>query len=165
MRETPVAFSLPQRLVHWAMAGLIVFNLLLPDGMNEWAHLLRQGQVPTPEQVASANIHAYVGIAVLALAVLRLALRFVQGAPAEPEAEPAVLKLAAKIGHGAFYLLFFALPFSGIARYYFGSETAGFVHSGPLKALMWALIGLHVGAAVMQQFYWKTGIMKRMTSG
>lgn len=161
----PVAFSLPQRIVHWTMAALIVFNLLLPDGMNRWAHLLRQGQVPTPEQIASANIHAYVGIAVLALAVLRLALRLFQGAPAEPEGEPPVLKLAARIGHVAFYVLFFVLPLTGIARYYFGSEAAGFLHSGPLKALMWVLIGVHVGAAVMHQFYWKTGIMKRMTSG
>lgn len=165
MREMPDAFSLPQRFVHWAMAVLIVFNLLLPDGMNAWAHLLRRGQVPTPDQVASVNIHAYVGLAVLALAVLRVALRFVQGAPVEPVGEPPVLKLAARISHVAFYVLFFVMPLTGVARYYFGSEGAGFLHSGPLKALMWVLIGVHVGAAVLHQFYWKTGIMKRMTSG
>lgn len=165
MPDRPGSFSLPQSAIHWTMALLIVFNLLFSDSMSRWGRLASRGETPTADQVASANIHAYVGIAVLALAVLRLLLRFVQGVPEEPAGEPAFLKLASRVGHVAFYTLFFAMPLSGIAGYYFGVEAAGSVHSGPLKVLMWGLIAVHVAAALLHQFYWKTDVLKRMTSG
>lgn len=165
MVDGPSAFSLPQRIIHWGMVLLIGFNLLFADGMSSWGHLVRRGETPTADQVASANIHAYVGIAILGLAALRLMLRLVQGAPEEPPGEPPLLKLASKISHVAFYALFFAMPLSGIAAYYFGAQAVGSIHSGPLKMLMWVLIGIHVAAALLHQFYWRTDVMKRMTTG
>ncbi len=74
----PTAYSLPQRVLHWLMALLIFFNLIFSDGMEHWSRLLRHGQPVTPDDVGSANIHAYVGIAILVLALCRLALRLVQ---------------------------------------------------------------------------------------
>lgn len=165
MTDTSIAFSIPQRLIHWVMAMLIAFNLLFADGMSRWSHLIRRGEVPNADEIASANIHAYVGLAILALAIIRLGLRLVQGAPAAPVGEPPILQLAAKVGQLAFYLLFFAMPLSGVARYYFGVEAAGSIHSGPLKLLMWLLIATHVAAALAHQFYWKTDLLKRMTNG
>lgn len=161
----PTTFSLPQRMLHWAMFALIVFNLLFSDGMSRWDRLVSRGEVPTALEIGSANIHAYVGIAILVLAVIRVAVRLVQGAPAEPAQEPPVLQLLSRIGHIAFYALFFLIPLSGIARYYFGVELAGTIHAGPLKALMWILIALHVAAVAVHQFYWKTDVLKRMTRG
>lgn len=79
-----VSFSVPQRIIHWAMALLIFFNLVFPDGMEHAYRLMRRGETLTPEQISSANIHAYVGFAVLFLAVLRLCLRFFQGVPPHP---------------------------------------------------------------------------------
>lgn len=161
----PTTFSLPQRMLHWAMFTLIVFNLLFSDGMSRWDRLVSRSEVPTAPEIGSANIHAYVGIAILVLAVIRVAVRLVQGAPAEPAQEPPVLQRLSRIGHIAFYALFFLMPLSGIARYYFGVELAGTVHAGPLKALMWILIALHVAAVAVHQFYWKTDVLKRMTRG
>lgn len=161
----PTTFSLPQRVLHWAMFALIVFNLLFSDGMSHWNRLVSRGEVVTAADVTSANIHAYVGIVILMLALVRVMLRLVQGAPAEPEQEPPLLQFLARIGHLAFYALFFLMPLSGIARYYFGVELAGTVHAGPLKALLWTLIVVHVAAVAAHQFYWKTNILKRMTSG
>lgn len=94
-----MGYSLSQRFLHWTVALLIFFNLLFPDGMNIWHRLMRRGQVPTPEQISSANIHAYVGIAILLLAVVRLGLRFFQGVPAEAAEEPAIFRLAARLAH------------------------------------------------------------------
>ncbi len=76
------SYSLPQRLVHWTMALLIFYNLLFPDGMNAWHRVIRHGGAPSPEQIASANVHAYIGIAILVLAVLRVCLRLFQGVAA-----------------------------------------------------------------------------------
>lgn len=162
---SPDAFSLPQRILHWLMFLLISFNLIFSDGMEHWNRLVRRGEPVTPEDVSAANIHAYVGIAILCLAGLRLLLRLTQGAPAAPPQEPALFRLAAKLAHGAFYLLFFAMPLSGIAAYYFGVSQAGFLHGGPLKAVFWALIAAHVAAVAVHQFYWKTAVLSRMTKG
>ncbi|AJY46092.1 cytochrome b [Martelella endophytica] len=165
MHQTPVSFSVPQRILHWAVALLVFFNLLFPDGMGRWAHLFFSGEPVPADVVASANIHAYVGIAVLVLALIRLALRLIQGVPADPEDEPAIFRLLSKVAHWTFYLLFIAMPLAGMAGYYLGSGAAAEIHGGPMKVLMWALIVAHVGAVAVHQFYWKTGILKRMTTG
>lgn len=147
------------------MALLIFFNLIFSDGIETWDRLQDTGTPLSADQAFAANLHAYVGIAILVLAVLRLGLRFVSGAPDAPANEPALAKLAGKIGHGIFYLLFFIMPATGIAKYYFGVDTAGFLHAGPLKLLMWVLIVAHVAAALVHQFYWKTDVLQRMTKG
>jgi cytochrome b561 len=158
-------YSLSQRFLHWAVAALIFFNLLFPDGMNVWNRLVRRGEVPTPEQVSEANIHAYAGIAILLLAVLRLGLRFVQGVPPEVAEEPAIFRLAAKLVHACLYFLIFAMPLSGIAAYYFGVVPAGFVHADVLKVILWALLAVHVAGVLVHQFYWKSNVLRRMTIG
>ncbi|QFY61609.1 cytochrome b [Rhizobium grahamii] len=166
MRSTPVdAFSLPQRLLHWGMALLIFFNLLFPDGMNEWHRAMRHGNVPSADQVAAANIHAYVGIAILVLAIVRVCLRLLQGAPAEIEDEPLLFRVAAKAVHVGLYAFIFVMPLTGIAAYYFGANTAGSLHADVLKVILWVLIAAHVAGALVHQFYWKTNVLRRMTVG
>lgn len=161
----PASYSIPQKALHWLMALLILFNLIFSDAMEEVAEAYERGEVPSPEDLTFANIHAYVGIAVICLGLVRLAVRLTRGAPPAPAEEPPLLALAAKLAHGTFYALFFLIPLSGIGAYYFGNETAGFVHGGPLKSLMWLLIAVHILALLVHQFYWKTPVAKRMTRG
>ncbi|WP_176082930.1 cytochrome b/b6 domain-containing protein [Martelella sp. HB161492] len=162
---TPLSFSLSQRILHWAMMLLIFFNLIFSDGMEHWSRLVSSGQTATADEISSANIHAYVGIAILVLALLRLALRLSRGVPAEPEQEPPVLQLAARIAHWTFYILFILMPVSGMLAYYGGVDIAGEVHGGPLKVLLWALIVAHVAAVVVHQYWWKSDVLRRMTRG
>src|SRR6218665_3243883 len=161
--SAPVSFSVAQRILHWTMALLIFFNLLFTEGVEKWGREFFGGREPTPDQVSSANIHAFVGITVLVLAAIRLCLRFIQGAPPEPKEEPFLLRLAARVAHWAFYALFFIMPFAGIGAYFFGNKTAAFAHIGPMKNVMWALIAAHILGVLVHQFYWKTNILKRMT--
>lgn len=165
VRATPVSFSLPQRVLHWLMALLILFNLLFTDAVEVWGIEFFGGRTPTPEQVNAANIHAYVGITILVLAAIRLCLRFIQGVPPEPKEEPALLRFVARLAHWAFYAMFFVMPFAGIGAYYFGNSTAAFAHIGPMKTIMWVLIVGHILGALVHHFYWKTDVLKRMTSG
>jgi len=160
-----MGYSLSQRFLHWAVALLIFFNLLFPDGMNIWHRLMRRGQIPTPEQISSANIHAYVGIAILLLAVVRLGLRFINGVPPEAAEEPAIFRLAARLAHAGLYILIFTMPLSGIAAYYFGIDSAGSIHADVLKIILWALITAHVAGALVHHFYWKSNVLRRMTLG
>lgn len=161
----PASYSIPQRILHWGMALLIFFNLLFAEGMEHWNHLVKRGQPITPDDIASANIHAYVGIAILVLAVVRLALRHIQGVPATPAEEPPLLSLVAKVTHGLLYLLLLIMPLSGIAAYYFGAKLAGDLHADVLKVVLWALLAAHIAGALVHQFYWKTNVLARMTRG
>lgn len=159
---TVTGYSIPQKALHWTMALLILFNLIFPDGMEHWNRLMRRGEPITPDDIASANIHAYVGIAVLVLCLVRLCLRLVQGVPEAPADEPPIAKLVAKVTHWAFYAIFLAMPLSGIGKYYFGNDIAGELHGGPIKLLLWALIVLHILGVLVHQFFWRTNLLRRM---
>ena len=161
----PVSYSIPQRALHWSMAALIFFNLLFTEGMEHWHHLVKRGQTVTPDDLASANIHAYVGIAILVLAVVRIGLRLVQGAPQPPAQEPPLLKFVAQATHGLLYVLLLAMPLSGAAAYYFNIGSAGDLHADVLKVVLWLLLGAHIAGALVHQFYWKTNVLARMTRG
>jgi cytochrome b561 len=161
----PLNYSIPQRILHWGMFLLILFNLLFTDGIEVWHRAVRRSLAITPEMVSSANIHAYVGIAILVFAALRIALRLVQGVPALPSEEPKQLQWIAKATHGILYLLMLAMPATGIAAYYFDVGTAGDIHADVLKVVLWVLVGLHVAGALVQKFYFKTDVLDRMTKG
>jgi cytochrome b561 len=165
MKSAPIAFSLWQRIAHWLTAILVLFNLTFSDNITTWYRAVRRTGSATADQVSSANIHAYVGIAILVLIVLRLALRFKSGVPAAPPEEPTIFRVGAKIAHVALYLLLIALPLSGIAAYYFGIDQAGSIHADVLKIVLWVLIGAHVAGALVHHFYWKTNVLRRMTLG
>lgn len=163
--QTPISFSPLQRILHWLTAALVLFNLLLPDGMSTWNRSIKRTGSATADQVASANIHAYVGIAILLLVVFRLVLRVKYGVPASPTQEPALFRLAAKAAHALLYVLLIALPLTGMAAYYLGYSGAGDLHADILKVVLWALIAGHVLGALVHQFYWKTNVLRRMTVG
>lgn len=161
----PLVYSVPQRALHWITTALILYSLLLPGQIERVVDLLGGGKSPTAEEWTSANIHIYIGFTVLGLTLLRIILRLVQGAPAAPASEPALLRRLAAATHGALYLLLLAMPAAGIAKFYFGVGIAGFLHGGPMKLALWILVGLHVAGALVHKFYWKTDVVERMTSG
>lgn len=165
MASETVSYSVSQRVLHWLVVALVFFNLLLPEGMEDWSEAVEDGGTATAEQLASANLHAYAGIAILVLTLCRLALRLTVKVPLLPSEEPPLFRLAAKVTHAALYVLTIALPFSGMAAYYLGIEQAGEAHGGPLKLLLWLVIAAHVLGVLVHQFYWKTNILRRMTVG
>ncbi|MFN7025107.1 MAG: cytochrome b [Pseudorhizobium sp.] len=159
------AYSRIQRFLHWLVVALVFFNLLLPDGMAEWSRAVRGVGAATAEQVTTANLHAFAGIAIFILTLFRIVLRLTMKGPALPTEEPPVFRMAAKVAHLLLYVLTIALPLSGIGAYYFGNQQAGVVHAGPLKALLWLLVIAHVLGVLVHQFYWKTNVLRRMTTG
>jgi cytochrome b561 len=161
----PTVYSIPQRVLHWLTALLILYSLLWPGQIERVADLVGGGKTPTADEWSSANLHIYIGFAIIGLTVLRLILRVVQGAPAAPAAEPPFFRLVAKAAHGLLYVLLFAMPLAGIAKFYLGVDLAGFIHGGPMKLLLWILIAGHVLGVLVHKFYWKTDVLERMTRG
>ena len=106
MKNTSGLFALPARILHWLMAAMILAMLFIGVGMvasvsERHAWLLR--------------IHKPLGIAILLLAVVRLAVRLRHPPPPLPADLPALQKLAAHASHWLLYALMIAMPLVGWA--------------------------------------------------
>ena len=153
-------FSLTQIALHWGVAVLIIYQLLMGDDMSG---LWRQIQQTGPQATTTAAwIHIITGVAVLALVLWRLTLRFTRGVPAAPEGESRALKLAGDAGHILLYVLMIALPVTGLLAWYAGITSLADLHGGILKALLWLVIVGHVAAALYHHFILKDGLLNRM---
>jgi hypothetical protein len=106
MNATPDRFAPAARALHWLMAVLIVAMLFIGVGMvatvsarHEWL----------------LAIHKPLGIAILLLAVVRLAVRLRHPPPPLPADLPGWQALAAKASHVLLYALMLFLPLLGWA--------------------------------------------------
>src|SRR6201996_2743186 len=99
-------FAAPQRLLHWLMALCILSMLFIGVGMVSTV---------TSKYLTLVQIHKPLGIAILILALIRLALRLYYGAPALPADLPEPIKLAANLSQYIFYALMIAMPLIGWA--------------------------------------------------
>ncbi|MBT8409149.1 MAG: cytochrome b/b6 domain-containing protein [Alphaproteobacteria bacterium] len=157
----PTGYSRAQIALHWITAALVAAQLVLHDPI-EWAF---DKSVETGAFVFTAGgiAHLASGTLVLGLVMWRLILRNERGAPAAPAGEPDWAKRVSRIAHLAFYALLLALPITGAATWGVLSETGGDVHE-TLSNVLFALILAHVGAVLVHQFVWKTGLIRRMVA-
>lgn len=163
-------------LLHWLMAILIFSAFALGITMTD---------IPdqTPTKLRYYSWHKWLGVTILALAMLRLLWRITHSAPPYPASMPKWQQNAAHAVHHLLYLLFFSAPISG----YFYSLSVGVpvVYFGvlPLPELIGPnpdlkdslrllhkvcnislaiLVLAHIGAALKHHFVDKDGIFKRI---
>src|SRR4051794_37467519 len=96
--------------------------------MGRANHALHRGQTLTPEQNTDVTLHVWIGFAVLAAALVRLALRVRFGAPPAPADEGRLVQVLGRLSHHAFYVLLVVVPVTGIVAYYW-LPALGDVHS------------------------------------
>src|SRR3984885_3142665 len=154
-------FTVAQRVIHWLMAICILAMLFIGVGMESTI---------MPKYLTLVSIHKPLGIAILVLALVRLAVRLRYGSPPLPAALPEPMKLAAYLSHYALYALMIGMPLIGwgmlsAAAYpvvlYGGVQLPAVLRlSESLHTLLWdahfclafaffALTLLHVAAALM----------------
>ena len=104
--DSRLRFTPLQRVLHWVMAIGILAMLFIGVGMVSTIG---------PGYLTLVGIHKPLGIAILVLALVRLAVRLRHGAPPLPADMPEPMKLAARLSHVAFYALMIALPLIGWA--------------------------------------------------
>ncbi|NIZ08565.1 cytochrome b [Pseudooceanicola sp. HF7] len=158
-RIPPAIYSKPQIYLHWAIALLVLFQLIFDMGMGRAFHQMMEGTATGP---GLAIVHIVVGVTVLVLMIARLGLRLTRGAPPLPQEEPGPLKALAGIVHWVFYALLVLIPLSGLAAWFGQVAPAAGAHE-VLTTLLWAVIALHVAGALYQQFVLKTGLLRRMS--
>ena len=169
-------FTVPQRLLHWLMAICILSMLFIGVGMVSTV---------TPKYLTLVQIHKPLGITILVLALIRLTLRIVYGAPALPADLPEPIKLAANLSQYIFYVLMIAMPLIGWAMLSAASYPVvlfGSVHlpsilplSPSLHTLLWhahyflafaffAFILMHVSAILFHKLIRNDGIFETMAT-
>jgi cytochrome b561 len=169
-------FTPLQRLLHWLMAACILAMLFIGVGMVSTV---------MPTYLTLVSIHKPLGIAILVLALMRLALRLRYGAPTLPADLPEPMKLAAQASHYAFYALMIAMPLIGwgmLSAAAYPVVLFGGLHLPPilpqsdsLHALLWdahfylafaffALILLHVAVALFHALVRRDGVFETMAS-
>ena len=177
---TQARFNPLQRLLHWLMALCILAMLFIGVGMVSTI---------TPKYLTLVAIHKPLGIAILVLALIRLALRLRFGAPSLPADLPESMKLAAHLSHYVLYALMIAMPLIGWAMLSAAAYPVVLIpgwhlpailpQSDRLHTLLWsahfylafaffAVILLHVAAALFHALVRRDEVfdsMAALTSG
>jgi cytochrome b561 len=151
-----------QIALHWATLGLILISFVTHEDIEDSLELWQEGAASLPDPTALAHFGA--GSLVLALTVLRLILRAVQGTPAPLPGQGRLVGLASGAVHGALYLLMLAIPASGLAMVLGLGGDLDDLHEG-LFNLLFALVALHAAAALVHHFVWRDGTLARMGLG
>ena len=167
-------FTPLQRLLHWLMALCILAMLFIGVGMVSTV---------MPKYLTLVSIHKPLGIAILVLALVRLAVRLRYGAPPLPANLPEPMKLAAQLSHYAFYALMIGMPLIGWAMLSAGAYPvvvfgrvwlpAILPQSDSLHTLLWgahfylafaffALVLMHAAAALFHALVRQDGVFESM---
>jgi cytochrome b561 len=174
MTGTHRRFTPLQRLLHWLMAVCILAMLFIGVGMVSSF---------SSTYLTLASIHKPLGIAILVLALIRLAVRLRYGAPPLPADLPGPMKLGAYLSHYALYALMIGMPLLGWAMLSAAAYPVvlyGGVHlpailplSDSMHTLLWnahfylafaffALILLHLAAGLFHALIRRDGVFESM---
>ena len=120
-------YSRPMLGLHWLIVLLLVVQYFSSDGPSHAHRAIARGMQPEAFDIFLANIHVWTGVSVLVLTVIRFAVRYFGGVPAEAAGLTAWEARLSKIGHYALYGLLVIVPASGMAAAWI-SDAAGGPH-------------------------------------
>jgi len=168
-------YSIGAMILHWAIAVAVIWDWRLAETAEH---------APREQHFAVLQPHFALGMAILALTLVRLLWRLVHRPPPFSTELAAWERILAKTVHVIFYVLLVGLPLMawiGTSMWnqptdFFGwftipnlpfGENRGFGHElqelhGTLGEVMLYLIALHVVGALKHQFWDKDGNLYRM---
>ncbi|MDJ0993864.1 MAG: cytochrome b [Dinoroseobacter sp.] len=173
------SYRFPVRVLHWAMALLIL-------AMIATGFAMVQEELPQSVRNTLFIFHKNTGILAFSLVLLRLILRLVFTPPPLPDTVSPVQQKAAAASHALLYVLMFAMPVLGYIRVKAGgfpiesldawgvpvivprsddlANTAKFAHFVGAIAIS-AVVALHLSAAIFHALVLKDGVFARMWFG
>lgn len=175
IRNSNLSYGFVAKFLHWIIAFLVLFMLILGFLLDSLSHGLRADFF--------YDLHKSIGLSVLILMVIRLFWRMMNKVPELPFTTPGWEKLLSKTTHILFYLALILMPLdgwimsvtSGYAPSYFGLFTLNLpIEKNKALAdfmtqvhqfLAWTLIVLitvHILAALKHYLFNKDTILQRM---
>lgn len=172
----PRHFNLLARVLHWSMAVAILAMLFVGAGMV----------VSLRHRDELLDLHRPLGLAILLLALVRLANRLRHAPPPLPADLPRIQVLAATASHWLLYALMLAMPLIGWAMLSAGGYPVVLVdgvnlpailpHSpviygmlrplhGVLAYVLFFTILAHLGAALFHAWVRRDGVFGQMAKG
>jgi cytochrome b561 len=176
--QSNTAYTDTAKILHWLILALLIVQYILAWTMP---HFRRDTQ---PDILI--KLHFAIGMLILAVAVVRLAWRAMQGEPAPEDGVPPWQVQSARVMHGLLYVLLFVLPilgwvnasWRGFSATWFGwafpklvaTRAPGWGWTGDVHSLLanyalLGLVGLHVAAALYHYFIRRDGVLQRMLPG
>jgi cytochrome b561 len=172
--QSELKYSFTMRALHW----LVVLAVLIAVVAIEIMDFFPKGSA---ERATLFIVHQTAGLSVLALMVLRLLARVATQAPPPVPGTPLV-QLAARLTHGALYVLMVGMPVLGLlALAWGGKPIQPFGLNLPLAftqdkvlahwskeihesgaTLVYVAVGLHAAAALWHEFILKDRLLRRM---
>lgn len=152
--KTTTGYSGLQIGLHWLIAILIVVAWFTGEGAGEAMERVEEGGV------AGFVPHVAIGLAILALVIVRVLVRLGRGAPAAPGEPGSLATLASDWGHRFIYLLMIVVPLGGLSTF-FQLADVGELHELGANLLMLVVLG-HALMALYHQYVLKDGLLRRM---
>jgi cytochrome b561 len=175
---TQAGYSSTAKTLHWLIVGLLVAQYIFAWTMP---HIGRNTPVTT-----LISLHFTFGVMILAVAIVRVVWRTIQGEPVPLDGVPPWQAQSARIIHWLLYVLLLLLPilgsinasWRGMPIVFFGIELpkpvstrssgwgwTGDVHSLLAYYVMLPLIGLHIASGLYHYFIRRDRVLQRMLPG
>lgn len=174
LRNTTYRWGAVAQFLHWLIVALLILQITLA---------LMADELHGMPKLAMLARHKSVGLTIMALALIRLAWRWLNPTPPLPPTLKTYERGLARLTHTLLYVLLFALPLSGWTM----SSARGFPVSwfgffqlpdlvpknkalynalvdthATLACLLVAVVVLHVAAALKHHFVLRDDVLKRM---
>jgi cytochrome b561 len=182
-RNTASRYGCVAAALHWVIVAGIVAQYFLAEAAEDRGH-------GSAGAFDAAGLHISIGIAILALAVLRVLWRLVEPPPTLPEPMKTYERVLARTTHFAFYALLFALPLTGWALATADQQSLSFfglfdlpqlrlgaqlpivggtvtkdqleeLHEALFNVLL-GLAALHIAAALKHHFFDRDNVLRSM---
>lgn len=121
---------------------LLVWRRYGPGGIGRSYAAHVAGIEPARYDVVLHELHTFGG-----LAIVRILMRLVVGAPRAPRNVHRVIQMLAVASHVALYAVLLALPVAGLLARYINFDTFGPVHVAFTRLLL-VLVAAHIAAAL-----------------
>lgn len=158
-RDGPRGYSPLQVVLHWTIAALVIFQLLVNRGMQDAFDDRMDGDAV--RDFGWALLHIAVGLSILVLAIVRVIVRLRRGAPPPAARRGVLLNSLAVVTHLALYGFIFAMPITGAIAWFGRSDLSAEAHELG-RLLLIPLILLHVLGAFVEHFGFRNDTLIRM---
>lgn len=178
IKNTSTSYGVVSKSFHWVLAvliiGLLAVGLYMTDMQN------------SPSKFELYGLHKSTGLVALILVMMRFIWKVRNETPGLPDAIPPLQKIASRAAHAFLYIAMFVMPLSGWGMSSAGGHKVtfyglfevpplvpqskmlgGILHETHelLANVLIVVLVVHVLAAFLHHFWYKDGVLKRMTWG